>query len=64
MRRAGKLDRPRKVLELGRERLQFTDQEAALTLGGMLRGFDQCLEHHGDARQDRFLDPLERLFKA
>ena len=25
---------------------------------------DQRFEHHGDARQDRILDPLERLFEA
>ena len=24
----------------------------------------QRFEHHCDARQDRFLDPLERLFEA
>ena len=64
MDRAGALDRPGQLLELGGERLQLADEEAALAFGDGFGRVDQRFEHHCDARQDRFLDPLERLFKA
>ena len=62
--RARALDRLGQLLELGGERLQFADEEAALAFGDRFGGVDQRVEHHRDARQDRLLDPLERLVEA
>ena len=54
----------RTLLELGGEDLQFGDEEAEIVIGHRFGGGDQRFEHHRDARQDRLLDPLERLVKA
>ena len=64
MGRAGALDRLGQLFELGRKCLELGCQEAAFILGDGFRGVDLRVEHHGDARQDRFLDPFERLFEA
>ena len=64
MGRARSLDRLGQLLELGGEGLQLGGQETALVLGNRLGSVDQRVEHHRDARQDRFLDPLERLVEA
>jgi hypothetical protein len=61
---AGALDRLGQLFELGSERLEFGGEEAPFVLGNRFRGVDQRVEHHRDARQDRFLDPLERLVEA
>src|SRR5690242_3266779 len=47
------------LLELGSEGLELRRKKAALGLGDRLGRIDQRVEHHCDARQDRFLDPLE-----
>src|SRR5256885_11781212 len=62
--RARPLDRLGQLLELGGESLEFADEKAALPFLDRLGGVDQRFEHHRDARQDRFLDPLERLVEA
>ena len=62
--RARALDRLGQLFELGGKRLELGGEEAALILGDGFRGVDQRVEHHGDARQDRLLDPLERLVEA
>src|SRR5207237_8405919 len=62
--RARSLDGLRQLLELSGEGLELADEEAALAFGDRFGGIDERLEHHCDARQDRFLDPLERLVEA
>ena len=58
------LDRLGQLFELGGEGLELADEEAALAFGDGFGGVDKRFEHHCDARQDRLLDPLERLFEA
>jgi hypothetical protein len=64
MGRARPLYRLGQLFELGRERLELADEEPALAFGDRLRGVDQRVEHHRDAREDGLLDSLERLFEA
>ena len=52
------------LLELRSQCLELCSQETALIGGDRFRGIDQRFEHHRDARQDRFLDPVERFFEA
>ena len=49
--------------ELGGERPQFGGQRLGIGLADPGGGVEQGLEHHRDARQDRFLDSLERFFE-
>ena len=58
------LDGLGQLFQLGGQRLELGSEESALILGDGFGGIDQRVEHHGDARQDRFLDPLERLVEA
>ena len=64
MGRAGALDCLGQLFQFKSKRLQLCGQKAALVLGDGFRGVDQRVEHHGDARQDRFLDPFERLVET
>ena len=62
---ARSLDLPGQLLELEPDRPQL----GRIGLGVDSRpvqsgGVEQGVEHHRDARQDRFLDPLERLVEA
>ncbi len=59
--RARPLDRPGQFLELGGERLEFGGKRLGVERGHVGAGVEQGVEHHRDARQDRFLDSLERL---
>ena len=64
MDRAAALDRTGELFELGGEDLKLGGKRLAVDLADFLGGIEQRFEHHGDARQDRLLDPVERLFKA
>ena len=64
MGRAGFFDRLGELLELRGEGLELADEEPAFAFGDGFGRFHQRVEHHGDARQDRFLNPFERLFEA
>ncbi len=60
----GAFDQPRQLLEFGGEGLQFRGKETAVVAGNGFGRIHQGVEHHRDAGQDRFLDPLERLVEA
>ena len=64
MGRRAALDRAGQFLELGGERLKLGGERLGVDFGQVGRGVEQRVEHHRDARQDRLLDPLERLFEA
>ena len=50
-------------LELERRGSELGGERLGVGFGQACGGVEQGFEHHGDARQDRFLDPLERLFE-
>lgn len=52
------------LFELGCECLELGGEETSFVLGDGFRCIDQGIEHHRDARKDRFLDPFERLVEA
>ena len=56
-------DRLGQFLEFGGEDLQFGGERRS-SPGIASAGVEQGFEHHRDARQDRFLDPLERLVET
>ena len=58
------LDRLGQFLELGGQGLQLGGERLGIGFGEAGGGVEQGFEHHRDARQDRLLDPLERLFEA
>ena len=64
MDRARALDRLGQFLELGGEGLEFGGKRLGIGLCHVFAGVEQRFEHHRDARQDRLLDPLERLVEA
>jgi hypothetical protein len=64
MGRARPLNGLGQLFQLQGQSFELGGKETALVRGNGLRGVDQRVEHHGDARQDRFLDPLERLVEA
>ena len=64
MHRAAALDGAGELLELRGEDLQFGGKRLRVSLGGAFGRLEQGFQHHRDAWQDRFLDPVERLFQA
>ena len=62
--RAGAFHGPGQLFQLRRKRLQLGGQGLGIDVTDFLGGFEQAFQHHRDARQDRFFDPVERLFKA
>ena len=62
-RRARSFDRMREAIEFGGNGAQFGRQRLGIGLADPGRGIEQRIEDHRQARQDRCLDPLERLVK-
>jgi len=64
MDRAAAFDRTGELFQLSSKDLKLGRKGLGVDLADFLRGIEKRLEHHGYARQDRFFDPVERLFKA
>lgn len=58
------LDGAGQFLQLGSQSLKLSGQCFGIDLAKIGRGVEQRVEHHRNAWQDRFLDPLERLLEA
>ena len=64
MDRTAALDGASKLFKLGGQDLQFGGERLGIDHADLFGGIEQGFEHHGDAWQDSFLNPVERLFKA
>ena len=52
------------LFKLRGQRLQFGGERLGVEFGKVGRGIEQGVEHHCDARQDGFLDAVERVVEA